>query len=278
MAKKNELVKMNMNQALTRLSGAGTQMQLSEVDEVFALEGSSEEDAYDFVPSKIKVALGGVKGFSTADGTPVSAPLVGFVLSSAKIRGYWPRKSGTKVPFCSSLGGRWGVVNLDYQPEDLGAASDAATPHPHVIELDSGKELSEAYSCKQCPLSQFGSQHESQGGSGRGQACKKRTRLLFLPEGWAKPAVVTLPTMSVAKWDEFCSTLETQYKRPYYGFKIALDVEPSQNKSGDPFGMVVPRFVSMVEDKEDAVAIVTIREQMSEYIRSQAIVVDEGDS
>lgn len=73
-------------------------------------EGLNFDDSFEFIPTQLTVAPGGVTAFATADGEMVNAPLVGVVIGAVIARGLW--REGNKIPLCSSIGGDWGLVNL----------------------------------------------------------------------------------------------------------------------------------------------------------------------
>lgn len=64
----------------------------------------------------------------------------------------------------------------------------------------------------------------SQHAKGTGKACKEKRRLLVLPDGWAAPVIMNLPTMSVKNWDASCSTLRTKLRKPFFGVKTRFAI------------------------------------------------------
>jgi hypothetical protein len=153
---------------------------------------------------------------------------------------------------------------------------NARTPHSFVVQTLEGRDSPGFYDCAACPLSQFGSAH--QGGTEAGQACKQRVRLLVLPEGWGQPAILSLPTMSVRPWNTFCSSLIAQFRRPFYGFKIAFDLVKQENKTGQPYSVVQPRVHENVTDPDTARAILALQTDFRRYVRDTGVQVDFEDA
>lgn len=265
---------MSIENALVILGGETALAEMGEVDRLFFQEGAHDDDAYEFVPVRIRVASGGGKGFVNADtDDTIPSPLVGYAIDSVRVRAYYPEKlGGSKVPLCSSVGAKYGMFNLNADAEQLKAAEAFSPPHPAVSALVADQPVLDYYECESCPMSKFTSALD-----GRGQACKLKQRVLFLPEGWTQPVLLTLPTMSVSLWDRFCSGLVTQYRKRFYAFKIQFSVEKSMNKQGQPFGLVTPSLVGPIEDLAVARAVLEIQRAFRSHVRNMPVNVEFDD-
>lgn len=233
-----------------------------------------DDDAFDMVPTKLTVAGSGAQAFQTEDGEMIAAPIAGVVIDSLKIRAYWPQKGekgGDKVPFCSSPGARVGHLRDGEIPGDQWQAAVNAHPsyiHPAVRMIDASEAPpASGFACKQCPLSMFGSAQ----GDGRGQACSEKRRLIVLIDGWGMPALLTLPTMSIRGWDSYCSRLLAKERAPFYGAHTKFSIQKVENANGDPYGVVVPTLDAKIGDEQVARAIMQLRAEFRDWLRSQAI-------
>lgn len=265
---------MEVSYALTVLGGCKVE-KMSSVQRLFMQEEVDSSLAYDFSPLHLKAASGGAKMFQDADGNSVAAPLKGYIIDGVKARGYWPEKDGNKVPFCSSLGGVRGWVNENYTPEDLSNAALAREPHEALIDLEAGRPLQESYRCGSCPLSAFGSEYQSGLDTG-GQACKLKTLLLFLPEGWHQPCLLWVPTMSVKLWSKYASGIKQRTGMEFFTVKTQIDIEKTENKRGNPFGLFRFSQIEAIEEDEIATAVLTLRRELRGYLTRRGIdIVDE---
>lgn len=261
------------NNPLVVLSGGNTQLaKLSEADLIFQEEGLNYEDAFTFIPSQFTVAPGGGNSFVDKNGEMVKGPLTGIVFDSVRTRGYWPEKNGSKIPFCSSIGGVVGHINPTFTDNDFKAATRARVPHPAIVAYTDSKPIPIEIPCASCPMNVYGSAH--QGGNSKGKACGEKRRLLFLPDGWHMPIIVNLPTMSVTGWDSYCSTLRSQFGLPFYAVKTTFKIEKKENADGQPYGQAVPSLAERVTDKAMAKAIVETQHQFRELLRAMQVEAD----
>jgi len=132
--------------------------------------------------------------------------LVGVILDSRIIRGYWDSNSGDKRPAWFSADGLEG--------------EDAA----------GGRR-----ECVACPRNQFGSK-----AGGRGKACKEMRRLLFLPEGYAIPVVVTVPPTSLRGFDRYATALAMR-RTPLSAVVTRIGLEAAQSGGNEDARMVFER-------------------------------------
>jgi hypothetical protein len=94
--------------------------------------------------------------------------------------------------------------------------------------------------CRTCRLAQFGS------GPAGGQACRRFTRLLFLPCDWSLPAVVTVPPMSVAGYEAFVFSAGIRNREAI----IEVGLTGVKNASGKPYAKVTFRLVRRLDAAE----------------------------
>ena len=261
---------MTMEFAIQRLSGEKTE-KLSAIEKLWAEDGAHDDDAFEFVPTKIVIASSGANAFQAGEDEFLKAPLDAFVIDSVRTRAYYPSPNGSKIPLCSSVGAKYGSFSGSYLEDDLKAADEFAPPHPAIDAIRQGGKIEDFYECKNCPMSVFGSALNS-----GGQACKIKQRLLVLPEGWSTPAILILPTMSVTPWNKFCSMLQSVHHRPFYAFKIRFNIEKVENADGQPYGKVRPEIVAPVDDLEDGKAILELQQAFREFLRNRPVVNDDS--
>lgn len=258
--------------ALAVISGNGSLAKLSEADLIFVEDGLNFDDSFTFIPTQFTVAPGGGKSFVDKNGEMVAAPLTGIVFDSVKTRGYWPNPNN-KIPFCSSVGGVHGVVNMAFTDEDFKGATKARIPHPAILAYDKNEAIPDHIPCATCPMNQWGSKHQD-GKSAKGKACDEKRRLLFLPDGWHMPIILNLSTMSVNGWDAYCSTLRSKFNLPFYAVKVVLKIEKMENADGKPYGQVSPSMAERVTDPAIARAIVETQKQFRDLLRTMKVEAD----
>lgn len=173
---------------------------------------------------------------------------------------------GNKVPFCSSMGGDVGHVNPTHTSEDVEAMrSEFDAQHPYIVDFDAGGAGAEGYGCRHCAMNAFGS-------AGLGKACKEKRRLLFLPDGWAAPAILNLPTMSVRGWDTYCSTIATKNRRQFYAVKTSFGIARAENSQRQPYGIAVATFAGAITDLPLARFVAELMKQYGELLRETEFV------
>ena len=269
---------METQYALAVLNG-GQLAKLDEIDRLFMSEGGNTSLAYEFKPTRLKMSPGGGKSFQDAEGNTVPAPLVGYVIDAVKTRAYWPTKQedgGNPIPFCSSMGAVTGFVNPHYLPVDLLGAAGAAYPHPALMQIDRGLQLSaNGYDCASCPMARFGSVH--QGGEGAGQACKSKVLFMFLPQGWFQPCLLSVPATSIKAWSSYASNLKQKTGREFYAFKTKIEVEQVRNKANIAYGQM--KFVNdgPIESIETAQAVLTLRRELRSYLYDRDVAIMSDD-
>lgn len=123
-------------------------------------------------------------------------------------------------PVCFALG----FVEGDAAPEMV--------PHPDAPEPQAEK-------CSACQHNAFGS-----GENGKGKACKNSIRLAMISTSHplapdAEIVQIKLPPTSGGGWAKYVGDLKSMFKRPPYGVRTELFLEPAKRGAG---GVVVPRM------------------------------------
>ena len=247
----------------------------NEAEVIFLAEGAQDVDAYTFTPSAYTIAPGGAKSFIDKNGEPLAVPVAGLIIDSVVTANYWPLKDGNKIPFCSSIGGVYGSVNLSYTEDDLTAASAPRTPHAFALQMLAGQPTHDRYSCASCAMNQWGSAHQSNA-TATGKACSEKRRLLFVPDGWHMPLLLTLPTTSCKGWDSYCSAVRSRHGLPYYAFRISFDIERKMSAKNQPYGVVIPSMAGKISDEKVAQYIITLQKRFRELLRTMDVVLDES--
>lgn len=249
---------------------------LTELDQLILDEAANDAAAYDPIPTKITIAPGGINQFVTSDGETMKS-IAAIVAISQKARAYWPDAGTGQPPFCASQDGATGVVNMAHSVEQFQAAASALPmPHPAVILLTEQRDLPHSFPCATCPLAQWGSQQRG-GKQSRGQACKSLRRLVILVDGWAQPALLTLPPTSLKAFDAYASSL-AQRKSAYFAAwtKIALEAQKSAN--GEPYSVAAFSVAAKLTDPAQIRAVIALRNQYAELVRGMAIDANDYDT
>lgn len=260
-----------MTTALATLSG-GT-IKLSELEQAILAEAAHDEAAYDPIPTKITISPGGTNIFVTSDNEPLKA-ITGIIVISQKARAYWPEKGTGSAPMCSSHDGIHGRIGGEVTDAQFSAAMTAKAPHPAIPLLSAAAELPEAFACASCPLSQFGSAH--QGGAGKSQACKSMRRLVVAVDGWAQPAMLTLPPTSIKAFDLFASGLARQ-RSAYFAVRTKITLEAQKSGNGDPYSVASFAVAAPLGTPELA-AVIAVRREFEALVRSAPIEAAEYDT
>ena len=135
------------------------------------------------------------------------------------------------------------------------------------------------FDCATCPLAQWGSVHQG-GVMGKGQACKTLRRLVVLVDGWAQPALLTLPPTSVKPWDTYASVL-ARNKSAYFAHRTLLTLAGQKSATNDAYSMVEVESDGLLS-KEEVGAVIAIRREFESLVRNMPIdgseyeVVDEN--
>lgn len=246
-----------MTTAITKLQ---TGIQLSDLELMIMAEAEQEQNAFDMIPTRIKIAPGGINNFVT-DGKDVFSEIIGIVAVSQKARGYWSGK-GREVlsPLCSSPDGVHGIYALAPTKKQLQDAVSHRTVHPAIRLYDEQREFPDFFDCASCPLNQWGSADE-----GNGKACKEMRRLVLLVNGWVAPALLTLPPTSIRTWDTFCSGLKNK-RSAYFAVRVKLSLSEADSRTGDPYSVLSVSLDGALT-QDEVQAVMDLRRQYAEYVR-----------
>lgn len=257
-----------MTNAIQLLTNTASEM--SEIELLLAQEAAEEEgDAYDFIPTKLKIGSGGINQFVTDDGEAYKE-ILAVIPISQKARAYWPRseESSDFPPLCTSPDGSVGIFAADPSDAQVNAALHVKTPHPGVVAMmEKGGAPQPTYDCATCPLSQWGSADK-----GAGQACKAMLRLVLLIDGWATPALLTLPPTSIKPFNLFASALKSK-KGAYFGVRSKLTLE--KKGTGNTAYSVLSISSAGPLSLDEVKAVAEVRKLASEYVRNTQI--EAGD-
>lgn len=252
-----------MSNALVTLNGASG---LTPLQEAILAEMESEQNAFDYIPTRIKFPSGDVKTFVTNDGDMLKPPFIAIIAVAQKARVFWPGKDTSgQPPLCSSPDGVQGVFNL----EQDGLAYDASlltVQHPALAHQ--GVAMRGPWACAECPLAQWGS------GGGRGQSCKSLRRLIVLVEGWSMPAIMTVPPTSTKIFDLYASAVARERGCAYFTIRTRFGLDQAVSNSGVKYSVLkLERGQKLNADEIGAV--IEIRQQYAALVRTLGI--DAGD-
>lgn len=253
-----------MTNALAVLNGSNS---LSPLEAAILAESAEEQNAFDYVPTRIKFPSGGMVAFSTNDDDVIKPPFNAIIAVSQKARAWWPGKDTAGLPpLCSSPDGVNGLFN-DADETQIPAALQWPVRHPALSTLDKSA-VSGPWSCSACPLAQWGS------GQGKGQACKVLRRLVILVEGWNMPAIITLPPTSVKIFDAYASARARTKGNAYFTAWTRFDLEKKTNAAGIGYG-VVKLTASQPLNEGEVAAVFEIRRQFAALVRTMNIDADD---
>lgn len=261
-----------MTNAIIALTG---QTKLTEAELLILSEMENDEAAYDLQPARIKIAPGGIGQFLMGDET--AKTFTAIVALSQKIRGYWPDSGTGAAPLCSSPDGTHGLFNPSPSDEQFTAAANVRTPHPAVIALTHNQPVAESYACATCPMNAWGSEHQRRGGQGKGRACKEMRRLLLFVEGWALPALMSLPPTSIKTWDAYCSALVAK-RSAYFAVRTKFELDKAIAAGGETYNVVKVTAAGPITDTAALSAVIEARNQYREFVSGAPIEAAEYDT
>ncbi len=230
-------------------------------------QAETELTAFAFQPPKMRMPSGGVKAFTTDDGTVIQPGWTGIIAVSQMARAYWPSKETTGLPpLCASPDSLNGWLADEADKEQVKIALRQDTRHPALVDLDDTQRG--PFTCDRCPLSGWGS------GEGRGQACKALRRLLVIPTGWHMPAILTLPPTSVKVFDQYASARTRAPGQSYFTVLTRFDLDTRRNGAGTEYAVIKLSAAEPLDDAQIA-AVLTLRTQYAELVRSLEITAAE---
>ena len=252
------------------------ELRLSEVERMILEEAAADDTAFDVIPTKIKISPGGINAFATSDGE-VMKNITAIVAVSQMARAYWPEKGTGQPPLCASLDSRRGVFDHLASDERLRAATGALNPHPAIPLIDAKCPIPDTFACVTCPLNDWGSTHQN--GPGRGKACKELRRLVVIVDGWAAPALLTLPPTSLESWDTYCNGLARQ-KSAYWAVRTKITLSEQQRKGGgnEPYSVAAFTVDSQLADAVQINAVIALRAEYKRLVGEMSIDSAEYDT
>lgn len=246
--------------------------ELSPLQQAIVSEMEQEQNAFDYIPTRIKFPSGGTNAFSTNDGDIIKPPFVAIVAVSQKARAFWPNKDAQGAPpLCASPDGVQGIFDdSDQAKEQIKIALSLPVRHPALASLSDAKG---PWPCAPCPLAQWGS------GAGRGQSCKALRRLIVLVRGWAMPAIMTLPPTSVKVFDMYASACARKTGQAYFTTWTKFELEGATSKdTGIKYSVLKLSPDKTLEEGEIA-AVLDVRAQYAALVRNLGIdASDYADS
>lgn len=258
-----------MSNALAVLNG---DIELTPTQQMIMAEMESEDNSYDYIPTRIKFPTGGMMTFATADGDFIKPPVQAIIAVAQKTRGFWPNKETLGLPpLCSSADSVHGIFD-DSEAADaqIKMALGLTVRHPALAALSDAKG---PWPCYSCPLSQW----QDVGNGKRKQLCKEMRRLVIIVEGWTMPAILTIPPTSIKVFDTFASIRRNQRGQSYFSCWAKLELEKTKNAQGTEYAMLKLSVAKPLEDNEVA-AVMDIRKQYAEWVRSMNITAEDYDT
>lgn len=197
---------MNNETALVKVDNyAALQLSATELREVLT-ENLGGQQLSAFELDRVKVPSGGGTTWEipTLEGTEDVKSFEGVVIYFKNQNAYWPEQYNgqNNPPQCVADDGMFGIG-------------------------DPGGD------CSQCPLNQFGSAPDGNGG----KACKNMRTLFILREGDILPLVLTLPPTSLKDARKYFLRLASKGV-PYYGVITEFSLEKEKNDSGITYSKV----------------------------------------
>jgi hypothetical protein len=124
-------------------------------------------------------------------------------------------------------------------------------------------------------MSLFGSAHQG-GTMGKSQGCKSLRRLVVFVDGWAQPALLTLPPTSIRSLDTYASSL-AQRRSAYFAVKTKFTLEAQKSGAGDPYSVAAFAVAGPLNEAEIA-AVIEARRVYESMVRSMPIDAAEYDA
>ena len=254
----------------TVLANLGSNATLTPMEEAVLAELEQEENAYDYMPTRIKFPSGGMSMFSIDDTDTIKPGFKAIVAVSQKARAFWPYKETMgKPPLCSSPDGVAGTFFVG--SDQIQIAQMAYSSHPAIEAINRGDDnIAGPWLCSRCPLSQW----ESAGNGARGQACKSLRRLIVLVEGWTMPAIMTLPPTSIRVFDSYASARARAKGQAYFTVWTRIDLVQQVNAAGIKYSVAkfeMDRPLTAMEQD----AVIDIRHQYADLVRKLGIESDD---
>lgn len=251
-----------MTNALAVLNG---NTELSELDRLIMAEAEEEQDAFDYVPIRIKFPTGGMMAFSTEDGDILKPPLVAIIAISQKVRGFWPNKETLGLPpLCSSPDARQGFFDdSDRAQDQIKAALKMTVRHPALAQLSDARG---PWSCLTCPLAQW----VENGNGKRKPLCKEMRRLVILVQGWTMPAILTVPPTSIKAFDIYASKHKNLKGHAYFACRTKIELEKAKNADGTDYATLKLSIAEELTDDQKR-AVLQLKKEYEAWVRDLGV-------
>lgn len=232
--------------------------------------------AQEFVDKKSKEAL------LDESGKKITA-LTGVVLAEVLAAALWVEKFGKgddRLPFCSSLDGVTGKVNVAATQRTVDVAtriyrskSYAQFAHPIIDYWENNRPYPEQFACASCPLNQFGTaRYYGADEDSQAKACQESRLLLVALDGWFAPVILRVSKGSLKAWAEYKSALFASTGKVTYQFKTQFGVTGAKSGNLDYTQLTFTRVAAL--DNNEMREVMRKRQQFKAMIDKSAIESD----
>lgn len=209
--------------------------------------------------------------------------LTGVVLAEVLAAALWVEKFGKgddKLPFCSSLDGVTGKVNIaatqrtvDIAARVYRSKSFSQFAHPIIAYWDRNEAYPETFSCASCPLNQFGTaRYYGADEDSQAKACQESRLLLVALDGWFAPVILRVSKGSLKAWAEYKSALFASTGKVTYQFKTQFGVTGAKSGNLDYTQLTFARVAAL--DTAEMREVMRKRQQFKGMIDKSAIEND----
>lgn len=232
--------------------------------------------AQEFVDKKSKEAL------TDAAGQKVTK-LTGVVLAEVLAAALWVEKFGKgddRLPFCSSLDGVTGKVNVaatqrtvDVATKIYRSKSYAQFAHPVIPFWENNQPYPETFQCATCPLNQFGTaRYYGADEDSQAKACQESRLLLVALDGWFAPVILRVSKGSLKAWAEYKSALFASTGKVTYQFRTQFGVTGAKSGNLDYTQLTFTRVAAL--DAAEMREVMRKRQQFKTMVDKSAIESD----
>lgn len=243
--KKNELALMEQFQIAGRYDGMDPDLLAELQDELADLDEESG-----ITCRTIKLPSGGALAYEVQgeedDDVEYMKEIKGVIIFTHRMNAYWPGEYGngddsTKIPTCSSMDGKTGIVT----------------------------ETGEVCECERCPYNAYGS--DTRGG--KGKACKNMRRIYLVMDGDPNLYLLTVPPTSIKDVNKQLAKIIAG-GTPYTGMVISFKLEKATNANGVAYSKVTVSKAGLLPP-----AIATQAKQMRSKVKEQyaSMAITLGD-
>ena len=101
-------------------------------------------------------------------------------------------------------------------------------------------------------------------------------RLLLLIDGWALPALMSLPPTSIRAWDAYCSG-QASKRSAYFAVRTKFELDTAESNGGETYNVVRVSMAGPV-DADQLPAVAEIRQQYRELVGGLPVAADEYET